>query len=449
VSDEVLLTPGRMPLAEWQAIHDGAPIVLDSVARADVEAGRAALAAILSRNGLLPPLDLANSPSVADIIAARGEILPDGDLRLFSALKLASLAQGVSGVRWEVAEALAALIQHDLLPAIPIGSNDRMALAHLFAALTGSGEILVRGRIRPAADTLREAELRPLSLNPRERSALLSGTTLTLATTLSALFSAERIFQAAMIAAALSESAGANMDGALHLSVHRLYRQRGQYDVAATLSALLSRAEPAEPVPTQTDHAPIFRAGAALDLLRQAAVLLERAANGVSEDRFVIWQSAELVPGAEDLTSLAHASDLIALSLSTLGTLASERIAAVGNGAAAKATPLVKRSHKQAGTPSLDPAQIARLMPLLETTSEIVAIELLDALQRGSSDDEALSEPLGRVVDSMPRTVEPEALKDKDIEAIASLVRSGAVAASAGVPLPSLVSGSPVRPVAR
>ena len=35
--------------------------------------------------------------------------------------------------------------------------------------------------------------------------------------------------------------------------------------------------------------------GACLDLLRQAAATLERAANAVTEDELVLWQSEEII----------------------------------------------------------------------------------------------------------------------------------------------------------
>ena len=37
--------------------------------------------------------------------------------------------------------------------------------------------------------------------------------------------------------------------------------------------------------------------GACLDLLRQAGATLERAANAVTEDELVLWQSEEIVEG--------------------------------------------------------------------------------------------------------------------------------------------------------
>jgi len=284
VDANVVLRPGRTPLADWRAIYRGAAIALDPFARVDVEAGRAALAAIQSRNGVPPPLDDAGaSPSVAELIEARGEILPDGELRLLAALKLAALAQGVSGVRWEIVQALAELLESSLLPVVPEDATDRLALSHLFAALTGTGEILYRSRIRPAVDALRDADLHPVSLNSRERAALLSGSGLTLATTLAALFTAERVFQSSIVAAALSARSGRNPETALHLNAHRLHRQRGQLDVASALHALSPRATgesgTAPPGGGNADRSATFRAGAALDLLRQAAILLERSSS--------------------------------------------------------------------------------------------------------------------------------------------------------------------------
>jgi histidine ammonia-lyase len=454
VSADVTLRPGRTPLSDWRAIHDGATVGLDPFARVDVEAGRAALAKILSQNGLLPPLDLAgNSPSVAELIEARGEILPDADLKLFAALKLAALAQGISGMRWEVVEALAELLSRNFLPVVPVAADDRLALSHLFAALTGTGEILYRGRIRPATDMLRDAEMRPLSLNPRERGAILSGTELTLAITLGALFTAEHVFQSAIVAAALSALATGHPDLALHPSVHRLHRQRGQLDVATALHALTPHTD-TEEASTPTDsangsHAAIFRTGAALDLLRQAAVLLERAANGVSEDRLVLWQSEAMVPGAMDTTSLALAADLMAMSLGTTAALAAERIEAASKedaseSAAAKAISLAEQIRERGGAPAPDPSAIPRLGALVEATSEIVAIEFLGVARSGAAPEGPLSEVMDRVRDATPKGARADALSDTDVNAIAERVRSGALTAALDVPLPS-VTPVPVR----
>ena len=454
VSAKIVLRPGRMPLADWRAIHAGATVALDPYARVDVEAGRAALETILSQDDGRPRGPAAKSPSVAELVEARGALLPEGELRLFSALKLASLAQGVSGVRWEVIEALAVLLERNVLPAVQGGTSDRLALSHIFAMLTGTGEALDNGNVRPAAEILREADMRPLSLNPSERSALLSGTELTLATTIGALFSAEHVLQSALVAAALSALSADHSAAALHPSAHRLHRQRGQLDVATALRALAPPSTTEGESDSASDGAnacasAVFRAGVALDLLRQAAVLLERAGNGVSEDRLVLWQSEEVVSGATDMTSLSLAADLIAMALGALSVLVATRIDAIAGPEADKAEALADAIKEQAGVPALDPAGIARLRPLVDATSKIVALELLRAVRHDAPSDEGLSDALRLVHYAAPDATDSDAFADEDIRAVAELVRSGALAAAVEVPLPSVVPMPAGRPQPR
>ncbi len=461
VSARIVLRPGRTPLVDWRAVLGGSAVALDPIARMDVEAGSAALSAIVAGDGAQSSANAkSESASVAELIEARGDVLPKGHIRLFYALKLASLAQGVSGMRWEIVEALADRLANDLLPVVPAGASDRLALSHLFGALTGAGKILARGRIRSATKVLRDFDMRPLALNAHERSALLSGLELSLATALDRLFTAERIFQAAIVAAALSARAN-GAEARLHLSVHRLHRQRGQFDIATALSALLRSADGDE-APTfegagqNADRGAVFRMGAALDLLRQAGAILERAANGVSEDRLVLWQSAEVVPGFNDLTSLALAADLMTLSLSTLGTLSAARIAQSAPsesdpGPAARAASLAARNREAAGTPALDPDGIERVEPMLATTSEIVAIELLEAGRRADEaiDSDGLSAVRRLIRETAPEVGGDGAFADRDIDAVAARVRSGAIAATPGVALPSVAPAQPQRPRAR
>lgn len=177
------LRPGVMPLADWRDVYRGAPLTLDPIARADVEAGRAAFAEVLNGNRKAPAAGSGSaSPSVAELVDRGGEPLPASLLRLFTALKLASLAQGASGIRWNVLETLAEFLAHDLLPVVSVeNGSDRLALARLFGALTGTGEALRAGRTGPAQKALKQAGLKPLKLNAHERSAFLTGTQLSIA----------------------------------------------------------------------------------------------------------------------------------------------------------------------------------------------------------------------------------------------------------------------------
>ncbi|MEO8409180.1 MAG: aromatic amino acid lyase, partial [Propionivibrio sp.] len=83
--------------------------------------------------------------------------------------RLNSLAQGYSGVRWELLEQLAALIEHRVLPLIPCegsvgASGDLTPLSYVAAALIGEREVVHAGTRRSAADALQALGRAPLKL---------------------------------------------------------------------------------------------------------------------------------------------------------------------------------------------------------------------------------------------------------------------------------------------
>ncbi|MCA9711184.1 MAG: aromatic amino acid lyase, partial [Myxococcales bacterium] len=88
---------------------------------------------------------------------------------------------GWSAVRWAVLEALAALLNHRLLPCIPAegsvgASGDLTPLSYVAALLIGERECTLAGEPLAAADGLARAGLAPLTLGPKESLALMNGT---------------------------------------------------------------------------------------------------------------------------------------------------------------------------------------------------------------------------------------------------------------------------------
>jgi len=454
---DVELRPGLTPLIHWRAIYRGAPVALDPFARPDVEAGAAALAEIVARQEMPPRED--RPPSIAELMEIGGDGLPAALVRLFVALKLASLAQGMSGMRWHTLRGIEDFLAASLLPAIPTeGACDRLALSYLFAALTGTGEVVKGKKRRPAAKALKKAELSPLALIAEERSALLSGTALSTAAALAGLFEAERVFQSALVAAALSAAAMPDSPAPLHPRVHRLYRQPGQIEVAASWRALSGLAEGGGAEASGDDQADRedardtpLKLGACLDLLRQAGATLERAANAVTEDRLVLWQSGEVVAGIEDLSSVARAADLVALALVTIAELSEARIAALMASAeaevesdadraspATRAASFVTRLREHADARS----DVRRLLPMAGMAALVLAIELLEAARAAEARPEREGAPLCDVLSRLREAAPDDAAVSVgaagDIAAIADRVGSGALAAAAGVELPGV-----------
>jgi histidine ammonia-lyase len=110
-----------------------------------------------------------------------GRFLEPEEVLAVLVARLNGLAQGYSAVRFELLEALAALINHRLLPRIPAegsvgASGDLTPLSYVAAVLMGEREVLAEGGSRPALEALAEAGLAPLVLAPKEGLALMNGT---------------------------------------------------------------------------------------------------------------------------------------------------------------------------------------------------------------------------------------------------------------------------------
>lgn len=352
------LIPGAATLADWRAIHRGAPLRLDGAARAGVEAGAAVIEAIVAKGdpvygvntgfGKLASVridraDLATLQRnlVLSHASGVGEPLPVPVVRLMMALKAASLAQSASGVRWATLEHLLACLEHGLVPVVPAqgsvgASGDLAPLAHLTAALMGFGEMIVDGSRVPAATALEAAGLAPLELGPKEGLALLNGTQASTALALAGLFEAERVFQTALITGALSTDAARGSDGPFHPRIQELRRHEGQIAAAAALRRLMAGSAIRASHLTGDERVQdpyCLRCqpqvmGACLDLLRQAARTLETEANGVSDNPLVLVETGEVISGGNfHAEPVAFAADMIAMALCEIGSLAERRIA--------------------------------------------------------------------------------------------------------------------------
>ncbi len=101
--------------------------------------------------------------------------------RAIIAARLASLAQGYSGVRFKLLQQIASLLQHDVVPLIPqegsVGaSGDLTPLSYLAAVLAGEREVWYRGQRRATAEVFAELGIDSLRFQPKEALAIMNGT---------------------------------------------------------------------------------------------------------------------------------------------------------------------------------------------------------------------------------------------------------------------------------
>ena len=500
---KLVLTPGAVPLADWKAIYRGATPRLADDAWPVIAASAAAVERILAKGepvygintgfGKLASVRIGDADLetlqrniVLSHAAGVGEPSPAPVIRLMMALKLASLAQGASGVRVETVRMLEEMLRQDLTPVVPAqgsvgASGDLAPLSHMAATMIGVGEIFVDGEPKPAAKALKKAGLEPLALGPKEGLALLNGTQFSTANALAGLFEAERLFQSALVTGALSTEAAKGSDTPFDPRIHALRRHAGQIETAAALRALMNASE------IRASHLKADERvqdpyclrcqpqvmGAALDVLRQAAATLETEANGVSDNPLVFPEADEALSGGNfHAEPVAFAADMIALAVCEIGSIAERRIAMLVDpalsGLPAFLTPkpglnsgfmipqvtaaaLVSENKQRAYPASVDSIPTSanqedhvsmaahgarRLLGMVENATAVLGVELLAAAQGCDFHAPLRSSAALEAVRRLTRERVPYLDHDRhfhpDMEAANDLVRSGAVIAAAG-----------------
>lgn len=505
----ITLVPGNVSLADWRAIHRGADVRLDPACAARIAASADAVARILARPdpvygintgfGKLASVRIDNADLatlqrniVLSHAAGTGAPSPVPVVRLMMALKLASLAQGASGVRPETVALLEAMLQRGLTPVVPCqgsvgASGDLAPLSHMAAAMIGVGEIMVDGNALPAAQALAGAGLAPLELAAKEGLALLNGTQFSTANALAGLFGAENLFASALVTGALATEAAKGSDTPFDPRIHTLRRHRGQIEVADALRQLMAgsaiRASHAVDDPRVQDpyclRCQPQVMGAALHVLRQAATTLEIEANGVSDNPLIFADTDEALSGGNfHAEPVAFAADMIALAVCEIGSIAERRIAMLVDpalsGLPAFLTPrpglnsgfmipqvtaaaLVSENKQRAYPASVDSIPTSanqedhvsmaahgarRLADMVANAEAVLGIELLAAVQGCEFHAPLASSAALEAARALLRAKVPALDEDRhfhpDMECANALIRSGALARSVGQDLPGV-----------
>ena len=420
-----------------------------------------------------------------------GEDLDDDVVRLIMLMKVVALAEGFSGVRPELVDALCALINNNIYPRIPArgsvgASGDLAPLAHMAGALIGIGEVRVNGNLVPAATALERAGIKPVRLAPKEGLALLNGTQVSTALALAAVFRTENVLAAALMAGAMSSDAIRGSDTPFDRRIQSVRGHGGQIAVAGVLRDLMRGSE------IRASHVKCDRVqdpysvrcqpqvmGACLDVLRHVCSVLETEANAVTDNPLVFADSRAVLSGGNfHAEPVALAADYLALAIAEIGALSERRIAllidshlsglppflveheGLNSGfmmAQVTAAALASENKSHAHPASVDSLPTSanqedhvsmatyaarRLHTMLDNVSDIIAIELLAAAQgiefhRPQKSSDAIEEIIGEL-----RTISPVYDQDRslssDIRRVAATIDDGNYCTYASSVLPSL-----------
>ncbi|MBE9607820.1 HAL/PAL/TAL family ammonia-lyase [Chitinilyticum piscinae] len=257
----------RLCIEDVLAIAGGHPVRLaaEPAFRRRVDAGSAFLDSLLAEHGeiygvttgygdsctvAIPPQLVADLPHHLYTYhgCGLGAMFDAYTGRAILAARLNSLAQGYSGVRWQLLEQLAALINADLVPVIPeegsVGaSGDLTPLSYVAAVLAGERDVYKAGAVYPAAKALAEHGIPPLRLAPKEGLALMNGTAVMTALACLAYRRADYLLRLSSRMTALASLACAGNSYHFDPKLFSVKPHPGQNRVAAWLHADLQAGE--------------------------------------------------------------------------------------------------------------------------------------------------------------------------------------------------------------
>ncbi|GAB3221847.1 histidine ammonia-lyase [Glycomyces halotolerans] len=273
--------------------------------------------------------------------AGVGERMSDEVVRAMMLLRLRSLAMGRSGVRPEVAQSLAALLNAGVTPWVPrhgsLGaSGDLAPLAHCAMVMLGEGWAVGKDGARiEASAALADAGLRPIALSSKEGLALINGTDGMLGMLVLALADAEHLLTMADVCAALTIEAMLGSDRPFQAELHELRPHPGQEASAANIYRLLQESEIMDSHRDDMMHAVQDAysmrcapqvAGAARDVLAFAGTVAERELVSVVDNPVVLPDGRVESTGNFHGAPLGYAADFLAIAAADVGSIAERRV---------------------------------------------------------------------------------------------------------------------------
>ncbi len=354
----LILKPGQLTLSDLALVHlEKVTVSLHESAIEDINSSSRTVEEIVDSGRIIYGVNtgfgmLANTQIAQDELevlqrsivlshaAGVGSFMDESTVRLLILLKINSLARGFSGIRLHVIESLITLINHDVLPCIPIkgsvgASGDLAPLAHMSALLLGEGKAFYRGEVISAQTALKIIGIEPITLAPKEGLALLNGTQASTALALQGLFAAENLLTSGTVIGALSVEAAKGSRGPFDEKIHLARGHRAQIDMAIAYRSLLTHSE------IEDSHRNCEKVqdpyslrcqpqvmGACLQQIRWAAETILTEANAVSDNPLVFSREQDIISGGNfHAEPIAMVADNLALAIAEIGALSERRMA--------------------------------------------------------------------------------------------------------------------------
>ncbi|NEJ16925.1 histidine ammonia-lyase [Rhizobium leguminosarum] len=331
--EALVLSPAASARVE-QASRIVARIVETGVRAYGVNTGVGALADTVvdraSQSLLSRSIVLSHACGVGPLLAAR-------EVRAIIAAQIANFAHGHSGVRREIVQHLAAMLEHDCIPDVPSKGSAGYLVhnAHIALVLIGEGSAHLDGRRMSGREALAKIGLEPLVLGAKEGLSLVNGTACATGLTAVALLRAERLLDWADAIAALTLEAAGCQIAAFNEAVLALRPSAGIEKVGASLRARLQGSGlVAAAFGRRTQDALSLRSvphahGAARDVFDNSARIADQELASVTDNPAVSGTPEHPIVSSEAhavAPALGQAADSLAIALAQIGAISERRM---------------------------------------------------------------------------------------------------------------------------
>jgi histidine ammonia-lyase len=359
--------------------------------------------------------------------AGMGELVEPEVVRAMMVIRAKTLSMGFSGVSVGLVEALVALLNAGVIPAVPehgsLGaSGDLAPLAHVGLCLTGEGWVLEDGGTAPAQKALERAGLSPVRLQTKEGLALINGTDGMLGMLTLALEDLRLLLETAEVTTAMSVEALLGTDRVFREELHTIRPHPGQLASARNLHRLLG-GSPMVASHRESAHlvqdayslrcAPQVY-GAARDTRGFASQVAERELASTTDNPVVLPDGRVESTGNFHGEPLAFALDFLAIAASEVGAITERRIDRLLDPARSQGLPpfLSPRAGKDSGfmIPHYTAASLAEENRRLAAPASVGSLPTSAMQEDHNSLGWSAGRKLRRVLENLTRILAVEAL---------------------------------------